>query len=856
MKDGNIKIIQTSRRRCFFRNEQPLMRFDVMNFEPHNFHNCSLTLEIAGIGIVGRRDIPKLNHHVGDLEFRIDTARLCCGSHLMAAVLECGGNTLVRQEFLIDVVPAPEPDRMEFWHWPSTVHYDALEAGGETAERELDKLEALGVTWSQFRAGWAVEHPDGAVALIEKAMKRGIRLGILIENTAGGIFRAGPDAPAEAHRINPDGSRSEFLNPYHPYTQEKARFLIRRLMALFAEFPACSSMFMNSELEDKLKLPCDPESVAHHEAAMGVKLSRLRSLERVFAESYPDIPELASGVVSASDPELKYARYYFEEGDGWTPINRLMAETARQARPDLATIADPLRLAPLPARFDGLGTVSSWTYTNPDPKLTLFVETLAAAARRGNREFIHTITLWNYAGTLTPCGSDRFAREFTLRMGPDRWKECAWINFSRGPQALGCYFGSPIEAFFEGGDPAIFSPATESAIAEFNREVLKPFGALARATCNLPRRAAVLDCFTSRVYGRVPRSHAHYQNYQIYDFYTVMNMAQIPADVIFEEDVLEGALERYELLALPAADTLPEPVYRRIVEFARRGGTVIADRWLQAEVPGVIRFGFDFSYRRNVNANAICRGRDFAVTDDTNFRSEWGGEVAADGVTADEDQRRMETFAAEMRERLDGAVRRDFDCSSPHILCNMRTGGRLRYLFAVNDRRTWDERSGKYRAMMEKGVPEHGVWKIGPFAQPPFVRELLTGQTPDCRSVGGGFYEFKLELPAAGGRIMAISETPPGELVLRAAPLPEAFSLDLRIKDGEDTVRPVRLDIYRPDGILSEYSGVRLVRDGVLSLTVPLAAGDPEGPWRIEAADLAGKGMCSIIWERKKETER
>ena len=116
MKDGNIKIIQTSRRRCFFRNEQPLMRFDVMNFEPHNFHNCSLTLEIAGIGIVGRRDIPKLNHHVGDLEFRIDTARLCCGSHLMAAVLECGGNTLVRQEFLIDVVPAPEPDRMEFWH--------------------------------------------------------------------------------------------------------------------------------------------------------------------------------------------------------------------------------------------------------------------------------------------------------------------------------------------------------------------------------------------------------------------------------------------------------------------------------------------------------------------------------------------------------------------------------------------------------------------------------------------------------------------------------------------------------------------------------------------------------------------
>ncbi len=652
-------------------------------------------------------------------------------------------------------------------------------------------------------------------------MRRGIQLGILIENTDGGIFRAEPGTPESARRIDADGTRAPYLNPFDPFFTDKATFLVRRLMELFAEFPACSTIFFNSELEDKLKLPFNPDARRRHERRLGFPLSQLRGTERVFAESYPT----TRSTVPDDDPEVAYARYYFREGDGWCRANRLMNDTAKVYRPDLLTVADPLRLAPMPERFDGVDLISSWSYTNPDPKLMLFCETLAAAGRRTGKPFIHTITLWNYAGTLTPCEEDRFAREYTMRMGPDRWKECCWINLARGPRAIGCYFGSPLEPLLSpAGDPRLYSPETEPAIAEFNREILRPFGKLARATTQSPRRAAVLDCFTSRIHGNVPRSYAHYQNYQIYDFYTVMNLAQIPADVVFEEDLLEDALDRYELLALPAADVLPESVYEKILIFVRRGGTVIADGYCKAKIPGLIRFDFDFTYRKQVNANTIATGSDFAVTDDTNFRADWGGRVTGDGATADDDQFRLENYAITMRERLAQVKTlspRDFDCGSVKVLANRRRGGAIDYLFLVNDHRTWDARSGKYRAMMERGVPEIARCRIAPpHSGPAFLYEMTRGKTLPVFVAPDGYWEFDAPLPAAGGAIIAVGahDLPPELSVERT---PEGIRLHVTSPDSTTTLKLIKLELFDSDGTVKEMEGTRLLRNGTLTLTVP-----------------------------------
>lgn len=847
MEQSMIRLVKTSRRTVFYRGEKVALKTAVMNFEPQNFYGCRLNLELPERTLTIH--LPTVNHHVAPPAFEFETADFPGSWNVpLRLSLTQNGRPLAAASLPFELVPPPHTGQMEFWHWPSTVHYDALEADDSTARRELKKLRMLGVTWSQLRANWAILHPDTAIRRIEDAMRLGIQLGLLIENTAGGVFLAEEGDPDDARRIDADGTRSPFLNPNSAYLRDKVRFLVKQLGALFAEFPSCSTIFLNSELEDKLKLPCDPDSVRKHENALGFPLTRLRSTERVFAESFPDAPCIEPGVIADDDPELQYAHYYFRSGDGWTPTNRLVGDTARAKRPGWVTIADPFRLCPVPERFDGVDLISSWTYTNPDPKLTLFAETLEHAAARAHKDFIHNTTLWNYAGTLTPCGENRFSREHTLRMGPDRYRECAWINLSRGPRALGCYFGSPIELFFESGDPLIFSPETEQAIADFNRSVLKPFGALARTAEKAPRRCAVLDAYSSRIYGGLPRCHAYYQNYQVYDFYTVMNMAQLPADILFEEDIQEGALQRYELLALPAAPVLTETVCRSIREFARNGGIVIADSSLKADIPGVRIFDFDFSYRRQVNANAISSGRDFSITDDTNFRSEWGGKIEAEGVTADEDQRRLESCAAELRRVLDPLIRRDFDCNSPKVLNNLRVSGNTRYLFAVNDNRTWDLRSGFYRAMMEKGLPLQAEWTLPADGGKPEVRELVSGTRIPVRVLDSGEYTFDFTLPAAGGAIFAVSCEQPKPLSAEIREIPGGAELHLH--RGTVELRPLKIEIIRPDGTKDESGMYTLLQEKERVLPIPDPAVPHSGEWRAEWIDYLTGTRHTIVWKR------
>lgn len=749
-----VKIIPVSWRRCYYRGEQAVIKFDLMNFNSGAIPDCRLKLELTELE-QQELQIPSLSSHAANLQFVVDTGRMKSGEYPFYCHLYSADTLLAEYHDIITTVPSRRRNGMAFWHWPSTVHYNALEAGMDTALEELDKLAELGFTWSQFSAEWAILNPHCAARLIEEAMKRGIELGILLKNGNGGIFAAKPDDPPQALATNADGGKSYLLDPDHPYTREKIKNQIISLMRLFGEFPSCTTVFANSEVEDKLKLPCSPGSCRKHEKHLGFPLSKLRSVERVFANSFPDVPEIEPGIIDDDDIECRYARYYFKHGDGWRPINSLIARTVHRFRPDVQVLSDPFRLIPLAERLHGLDIASSWTYINPDAKTTLFIESLAAAARRNKQDFLHTITLWNYAGSLVPCFDNRFSRKHTLRMGPDRWSECAWINFSRGPRGIGCYFGSSLDLIQQNGDPFILSPETEKQISRFSREILQPFGELTRLTENAPRRVAVLDSLASRIWGDIPRFHTHYQNYQIYNFYSLLAMAQIPADVIFEEDILDGKLSRYDILVLPCAGTLTLSVANHIRDFTGNGGIVWSDQYLRASFKVTYRFDFDFMPRKRVSANMINHGQDFSIKDDTNFRREWKLEKS-DGVTAAADQQMMENYACELRRTVGDSVKRDFDCSSSRILCNLRNYGQTAFLYAVNDHRTYGLRTGQYQAVLEKGVDEPVEFTLYNYEHEPFIYEMVSGKRIKCRYIGNGSWSFAAVIPAAWGGIFAI----------------------------------------------------------------------------------------------------
>ena len=834
-----IAITYTAKRRAWYRGEKAALRFDLMNFHPVNEPGCTLRLDFGGGLWHAETELPVLGTVKEGLAYEIDTAPFKSGDYALTATLTQGARVLSAAAFALSVAPPRRANSgMPLWHWPATVHDNALSAGWVPAQEELDLLAHLGYRWAQMRSDWALAHQERAARLIEYAMMRGIELGFRFENGLGSSFFMDRDIPEEGRLIGWDGKPHPKLADHsHPAVQHRNQRQVEAVVDAFRDFPSCSTLFMNTEIEDRLQLALNPPSARRHEQRLGFPLSRITRQDCLYTEPRRDGNFAEPGVIRDDDPDYCYTRYYFKEGDGFVPNNRLMAAAARALRPDLMTISDPFRLATVHGRFDGMGAVSSWTYTNPDPKSTLFTETLVNEAKPADQAVIPTITLWNYAGTLVPCGANRFAREQTLRMEPDRFCECVWINFSRGPRAIGTYIGSPIEPFLRNGDPFIYSPATEDAMARITRDLLAPFGDFARGTAATRRRIAILDSLASSVYAVSPRPHTHYPNYRIYGLYTVLAMAHYEADVLFEEDVEQDALARYDMLVLPHCDTLTQTVCGKLRGFAARGGRLVADQYLRADLPLAARLDFNFTYRRRVNANANTKKQDFSVKDD---HSAGSAAVQLQGIPADEDQRIMEGYAAETRRRLAPvAPARDFDCDSPRLLLHAREAGGVRYLFVVNDRRTWGERVAQWRSMLEKGLPESATITFPDPGFEPAVYELTTHRRVPVRRTEGG-YAFDLTVPAASGAILAFYQEPPKAPTLDAPnTLVRGEEAVLHFRTGfGDGLQPVEVTITAPDGTRDDYSGYYLANHGVCDIPVIPAINTLPGHWTIAFHDL------------------
>jgi hypothetical protein len=839
--NSKTNIVIHNRRHVYERGEVIEFLADVKNFHPERILNCSLEFKVDGLW-EERIDLGELKLISGKLKVELDSAKLKAGGYQLECELHSDIGILDNETFDFVVAPAIDRSRMVMWHWPSTVHYNALEVSEEEAMREVDRLAAHGFTWFQIRGDWAAENPQTAGKIIDYALTQGLEAGLLVPNWFNGCFRM-EDLPDDAAILMADGERLNCADPHHPALIARNQRDIEIMMNFFRHYPSCSSAFLNSELEDHLKLSFNPETLLKHEHKLGFSPLKVKHLEKVFDHPADDADYIAPGVIADTDPDNIYARYYYKHGDGWTCTGRSMAEIIKKYRPDITTIADPLRLCSVYGRFDGIDTVSTWTYSNPDPKSMLYIETLRREAAPENKHVMQTITFYNYAGGLIPAG-DRKQRGKVISSGPTRFYETAWINFSRSPLGIGCYFSSLLELTIEDGDSFVYAPETREAVRDFSLNIVRKFGGAVRQMTNSPRRIAVLDSHISRTFGRGPRPHTHYANYFIYDFVTLLNMAHLACDVVFEETIEQEGLDKYDILVMPRCDTLPETVYRKIYDFSEKGGITVADQYLRADVPNVIRFDFDFSWRCHVNANAINTGKEFASTEDTAFKKDWP-QRDSEGVTAEEDQRRMEELCQQIRERLDPVFSREVDADSPKVLLNRLDCGKAKYLVAVNDHRTYDDRVGEYQAILGKGLPltTEICWRdISPES---VLYEMVSGQRMDV-SFEDKICCFTVNIPASGGVIIAAM---PGEVGAPAFELPTEIHCNgekilLRvILSGGAGVIPVQVTISDPSGQENEFSGIYNARDGICDIDFIPALNDHPGEWKICAVSLLNHKM-------------
>jgi len=814
-------------RRAYYRGEDVVVAVECRNTSAAPIRDAILAASISGWEKASARLRSVAVGETIRTTIRVPTTRIRSGEYRLKVVLTDGNGKVAEATERVAIAGRPNPERLMVWLWGGGGDLDWYPRHGFTS--------CGGPTWRSLVGG---QLPESMRRYLDGALVRGLDANIGLN---GGIR----DSDVDPGKINdPDATymggdrRVKFANPYHPAVVEQRDEANRRLMQAVRDYPQIRTSFFNTEVVDDM-------SDIENQAALRLMKQRLGFTK---AETGP--PKYgAPGVIADDDRGYLFRKFIYQRGNGLVMANRQVAAMVKRYRPDILTITDPYRQVPLYGLFDGVDCVETWTYTNPDPKLMLYVETLRTACKPGKQIPISTVTMLNYPGQLAP--TDEW-----MLMDAGRIKVTTWINLSRAPSIVGYYYSSECNPV--GTDTFKTPYSTSAAIKELAEKVFRPYGPMIRNLRICPRRIAVLSSAASRRYGKSPTLMGHYYNIQIYHFCSVMAMAHLQADVLFDETIERYGLDGYDVLVLPKCDVLPKSVYEKILDFRKRGGTVIADQYLGPQIPGVIQFDFDFTYRDKVNANAIAKNTTYAQWDD--HLEPGSAELhTVEGVTALDDQKIMESYAAALKQRLAGKVAWEVDCDQPTVLFNMLERGRAKYLFVINDKRTYDERLGKYKAVLGKVVPQTVTVSLKRRAYPRlYAYDMLARKQLEV-GVAGGAHQFTVDLSDLGGTIVALYPEPLAAVVVSApakmkAGAPSAIEVAFHGQSGAllPGLQPVQVSIADPRGDLNEFSGYYCAKDGSLRIGFFPAVNDRLGQWKVTAIDLTS-GMTA---ERGFELER
>ena len=800
-----LTITQADFRHAFRRGEEIRLEVAVRNTttEPTKELRLDLTVN-RDTGFQKQLRLPATDasstaHGAVDLE----TAHWKAGEYRLTARLSTTGFDTVTGDYAISIVRRPLPDQFRYYNWGDALNVASM--------RDLRAHGLNGMTFSvEPNADFSADK-DHYAKYFDEALRLEMHLGVHLPTN----YRI-PRGRPETRVVLPNGKYGRSPNPMHPAHQAFSRAAAKRLVETFAAFPALDNVLLTSENENMLGPSCSPADRARVRRDLGLDIPDFvvadaikDGVKSVRFAAPPAVCERAPPVFPDRHPYYVFYHWLWAEGFGDNVMNEELARIIHRARPDVVTHHDPFRDVPIFGRNRGLDMAGTWFYIHPHAGEALIMsEILIAAAEPEKQKVGYCPSLWLYASRICPAKQ----RQAGVQPG-DLIREAVWIGLSRRVDKLE-HFG--IRFIRPGNNCEYQQPQLYDQLAELSRTVLRPLWP-ALMQMKRPRKpCALLLSAGSQLFGR--RTWGGYGNSEAGAWYTALQMAHIPTSVVFEENILRGDLEQIKILFLPGITHLPQSVFDRIVVFASQGSVVVLDGPLADEIPGAMKYAPDLSRYMGNNYYKVNRK---------------GADARGDKMEAG-----MERCAAEMRERF-GALAPIFASSpSDRVFLNTLECGDARYLFVVNDHRTFGDYVGKkHRIVMEQGLRQKTTIRLN--ATDVVLYDVLASKALATRPDAGGL-TFDLELPAAGGKLVAIYPKPIQDVSLsvperarRRATL--VIGVTVAAADGEAQCgsQPIHVQLCDPSGQPGEISGWYATRDGQLCVPFSPAVNDLPGTWRL-----------------------
>ena len=557
-----------------------------------------------------------------------------------------------------------------------------------------------------------------------------------------------------------------------------------------------------------------------------------------FKKRFPD------GVVPKDDPVLSYYRWFWKGGDGWPAYIGGIADLYRRgiSRPEFFVFWDPaVRCPPIWGSGGAVDMINQWVYAIPEPMNAAgpAEEILAMAAGRPGQMSSIMTQLICYRSQMAPMDKKvspepewvkRRPKARFPTIPPDVLQESTWSMLAKPVQSIMYHGWGTIYDMGSTIGYVYTNPESANRLRHLLKDVVAPLGPMLKRLNRAAPPIALLESFTTCALGG-PSSRG-WKAPSI----TFLQRARLDPRVVYEDTILRDGLDDVKVLYAPQCLFLTPDVVAKIKEFQARGGVLVADAQLMSalkadiEVP-VVSFEPPPASDHFEDVNAMEAARD----GDAKTRN---GTIRAKAT--------MVAQANDLRQRLAARFTPEADSSSPEIVTYSRRWNDARYVFAINDYRTFGDYVGPWGLVMEKGLPYEGEVSLadGDGAVKAVYELSRGGEVPFTRA--DGRVKVPVKYATNDGRLFAFLNT---RIASVKAEAPDAvrkgdiLKVTFSALDAEGrpvaALLPAEMRLYDAAGREIDGAGWVCLQGGTCTVEFVTNINDAEGDYKIVCRDRA-----------------
>lgn len=514
--------------------------------------------------------------------------------------------------------------------------------------------------------------------------------------------------------ILPNGKPGRLLNCNLPASYEYAGERGRALGKFLKDYPAFRTVLLSSEAENFMSISFSPGDRERYSKLFGGPVPSLKAesadidgTSGTILRVPADIKKSTSPIVPTDNIWYRWLTFLWKRGFGDNLLNAHLSNEIKKENPDLETIHDPFRDYPVFDRNIGLDYYGTWFYPTPDAgESFMAIESILAAIKGGGgtQKMQFGASLWLYSGVFCP------ARSQQAGVQPENiYMETLHLGLASRPDKFEVFTLRDLhpDTHLEYRQDTLLTK-----IRDFSKNMAEPLWPALRQFQREERPVSLLLSSASQIFGR--QCWGGYGFSEENALLNILWKANLPSNVVFEDTLRKDSeWEKCKILVLGTTTHLPEDVFRKISDFAGKGGKVLACAPFDKLIPGAepLDMNFDFATKASYH---FLRGKG--------------------KYTALKAQEQRLAYANKLRERYRQYIKTFADSDSREVYLRTLQDEHSKFVFALNDKRTEGDHMGKkFHAVLDEGMeqsvsiqldaPEGVVYEFPAGKELPAVRE-------------------------------------------------------------------------------------------------------------------------------------